>query len=101
MGDFHGKLRERRRLLSLFVFSSPRLRPNRAGGHLRARLPPNGRGPDVRSPAAAEEDQEDEVGAELVQVVIKSLAIDNRYIQHGLRTVELIYNNSMDSKKMK
>ena len=35
----HGLLRQWRRLLSLFLFGGARLRPHRAGRHLRARLP--------------------------------------------------------------
>jgi hypothetical protein len=37
--DLHGLLRQWRRLLSLFLFGRARLRPHRAGRHLRSRLP--------------------------------------------------------------
>ena len=51
-----GSLRQRRRLLPLFVLGGARLRPHRAGRHLRARLPADGRGAALRHPAAAEQD---------------------------------------------
>ncbi len=40
LGDFDGLVRQRRRLLSLFVLGRARLRPHRAGGHLRPGCPP-------------------------------------------------------------
>ena len=51
-----GQLRQRRRLLPLQLFGGARLRPDRAGRHLRARLPADRRGPALRHPAAAAED---------------------------------------------
>ena len=51
-----GSLRQWRRLLSLFLFGGARLRPHRAGRHLRAGLPADGRGAALRRAAAAEED---------------------------------------------
>lgn len=39
LGHFDGQLRQRRRLLPLFVFGGARLRPHRAGGHLCPGLP--------------------------------------------------------------
>ena len=51
-----GSLRQRRRLLSLQLLGGARLRPHRAGRHLRAGLPADGRGAALRHPAAAEED---------------------------------------------
>src|SRR3954465_13056137 len=55
LGDQHGQLRQWRRLLSLFLFGGARLRPDRAGGHLRPRLPADRRGAPVRHHAAAAE----------------------------------------------
>ncbi len=51
-----GSLRERRRLLPLFVLGRARLRPHRSRRHLRAGLPADGRGAAVRHPAAPEQD---------------------------------------------
>ena len=51
-----GSLRQWRRLLPLFLFGGARLRPHRAGRHLRAGLPADGRGAALRRAAAAEED---------------------------------------------
>ena len=50
-----GSLRQRRRLLSLFLFGRARLRPHRAGRHLRAGLPADRGGAALRRDAAAEE----------------------------------------------
>src|SRR6267378_8713411 len=52
----HGVVRQRRRLLSLFLLGRARLRPHRAGRHLRAGLPADRRGAALRRDAAAEED---------------------------------------------
>src|SRR3954451_540207 len=49
-------MRQRGRLLLLQLFDRPRLRPDRAGGRLRARLPADRRGAGLRRAAAAEED---------------------------------------------
>lgn len=46
-----------------------RVRPYRAGGHLRAGLPADGGGAAVRAPAAAEEDQGEQVLAAPVEEV--------------------------------
>lgn len=46
-----------------------RVRPHRAGGHLRAGLPSDSGGPAVRAPAAAEEDQGEQVLAAPVEEV--------------------------------
>lgn len=46
-----------------------RLRPYRAGGHLRAGLPPDGGSPVVRAPSAAEEDQGEQILATPVEEV--------------------------------
>ena len=43
-----GLVRQRRRLLPLFLLRGARLRPHRAGGHLRPRLPADGRGAALR-----------------------------------------------------
>ena len=51
-----GSLRQWRRLLPLFLFGGARLRPHRAGRHLRARLPADRRGAALRRHAAAAED---------------------------------------------
>ncbi len=51
-----GSLRQRRRLLPLFLLGGARLRPHRAGRHLRARLPADRGGAGLRRAAAAEED---------------------------------------------
>ena len=51
-----GSLRQWRRLLPLFLFGGARLRPHRAGRHLRARLPADRGGAALRRAAAAEED---------------------------------------------
>jgi len=42
LGDLDGFLRQRRRLLPLFVLGGARLRPHRAGGRVRAGLPADG-----------------------------------------------------------
>ena len=55
LGDQHGQLRQWRRLLPLFLLGGARLRPGRAGGYLRARLPADGRGAGLRHHAVAEE----------------------------------------------
>src|SRR5213592_2880115 len=57
LGDLDGLVRQRRRLLPLFLFRGARLRPHRPGGHLRAGLPADGRGAALRHRAAAEQDQ--------------------------------------------
>ena len=49
-------MRERWRLLSLFLFGRARLRPNRSCRRLRARMPADRGGFVVRDPAAATED---------------------------------------------
>jgi len=49
-----GFLRERWRLLPLFLFRRPRLRPHRAGRHLCPGLSADGRGAGLRHPPAAE-----------------------------------------------
>lgn len=69
LGHFHGQLRQRRRLLSLLVFGGPRLRPHHTRRHLRARLPAHSRGPALRHPAVAEEDQAHAHPANVVQEV--------------------------------
>ena len=51
-----GSLRQRRRLLPLLLRRGARLRPHRAGRHLRAGLPADRRGAGLRHAAAAEED---------------------------------------------
>ena len=51
-----GLLRQWRRLLPLFLLGGARLRPHRAGRHLRAGLSADGRGAALRHAAAAEED---------------------------------------------
>src|SRR5262249_12850730 len=50
-----GKLRQWRRLLSLFLFCGARLRPHRAGRHLCAGLPADGGSAALWRNAAAEE----------------------------------------------
>jgi hypothetical protein len=55
VGHFHGQLRQRRRLLPLFLFRGSRLRPHRAGRHLRAGLSADRGSPGLRYPAADEE----------------------------------------------
>ncbi|KEY98167.1 NADH-quinone oxidoreductase [Sphingomonas sp. BHC-A] len=60
--DFDGKLRERRGLLSLQLFGSARLRPDRAGRHLCAGLPADRRSPALRRDAVAAEDPPDRDG---------------------------------------
>uniref|UniRef100_A0A7N9IB58 NADH dehydrogenase [ubiquinone] iron-sulfur protein 7, mitochondrial n=1 Tax=Macaca fascicularis TaxID=9541 RepID=A0A7N9IB58_MACFA len=67
------KLRQRRRLLPLLLLGGEGLRPHRARGHLHPRLPTHGRGPAVRRPAAAEEDQAGAEGADLVPQVVPPL----------------------------
>ncbi|KAF1854042.1 hypothetical protein Lal_00005257 [Lupinus albus] len=57
LGHLDGVLRQRRRLLPLFLRGGAWLRPDRAGGHLCAGLPPDGGGADLRHPPAPEEDQ--------------------------------------------
>ena len=61
--DQHGQLRQRRRLLPLLLFRRPWLRPHRARGYLRPRLPPHRRGPPLRPPDALEEGQVQQVAA--------------------------------------
>src|SRR5579885_3505850 len=56
LGDLDGFLRQRRRLLPLFLLGGARLRSHRAGGRLCPRLPADGRGVAVRDRAVAEED---------------------------------------------
>ena len=56
VGHLDGQLRQRRRLLPLFLRGRARLRPHRAGRHLRAGLPADGRSAGLRHPAVAEED---------------------------------------------
>src|SRR5690606_3223417 len=56
VGHLHGQLRQRRRLLPLFLLGRAWLRSDRAGRHLRAGLPADRRGAGLRHPAAAEED---------------------------------------------
>ena len=56
LGDLDGLVRQRRRLLPLLVLGRARLRPHRAGRHLRARLPADGRGAALRHHPAAEQD---------------------------------------------
>ena len=51
-----GLVRQWRRLLPLFLFGGARLRPHRAGRHLRAGLPADRGGAALRRAAAAEED---------------------------------------------
>jgi hypothetical protein len=51
-----GSLRQWRRVLPLQLFGGARLRPDRAGGHLCARLPADGRGAALRHPAVAAQD---------------------------------------------
>src|SRR5207237_4087664 len=57
LGHLDGLLRQWRRLLPLFLLGGARLRPDRAGRHLRAGLSANRRGAALRRLAAAEEDQ--------------------------------------------
>src|SRR5690606_830205 len=57
LGDLDGVLRERRRLLPLFVLRGARLRPHRARGRLRSRLSADGRGAALRNHSAPAEDQ--------------------------------------------
>src|SRR5215469_15222127 len=52
----HGLVRQRRWLLSLFLFGRAWLRPHRAGRHLRSRLPADRRSAALRRVVAAEED---------------------------------------------
>ena len=54
--DLDGLLRQRRRLLPLFLLRGTGLRPHRAGGHLCTGLSPHGRGTALRRASAAEED---------------------------------------------
>ena len=56
MGHLDGVVREWWRLLSLFLFRGARLRPHRAGRHLRSRLPADSGSVAVRDPAIAEQD---------------------------------------------
>jgi hypothetical protein len=56
VGHLDGFLRQRRRLLPLFLFGGARLRPHRAGRRLRAGLSADRRSADLRHPAIAEED---------------------------------------------
>jgi hypothetical protein len=51
-----GQLRQWRRLLPLQLFRGARLRPHRAGGHLRPRLPADGRGAALWRDAVAAQD---------------------------------------------
>ena len=69
VGYLDGELRQRRWLLPLLVRRGPRLRPHRAGRHLRARLPAHRRGLALRHPLAAEEDSPVQRG----RVVVPSL----------------------------
>src|SRR6185503_3107714 len=56
LGDLDGLLRQRRRLLSLFLRRRPRLRPHRARRRLRAGLPADRRGARLRDPPAPGQD---------------------------------------------
>src|SRR6185437_12162847 len=56
LGDIDGLLRQRRRLLPLFVLGRARLRPHRARRHLCARMPADGRGAALRHHPAPEQD---------------------------------------------
>uniref|UniRef100_A0A8D0QCY2 NADH:ubiquinone oxidoreductase core subunit S7 n=1 Tax=Sus scrofa TaxID=9823 RepID=A0A8D0QCY2_PIG len=67
------KLCQRRRLLPLLLLCRAGLRPNRARGYLRPRLPAHSRGPALRHPAAAEEDQAGEETADLVPQVVLAI----------------------------
>ena len=53
---FDGVLRQRRRLLPLFLFRGARLRSHRAGRYLRARLSADGRGVALWPHPVAEQD---------------------------------------------
>lgn len=50
-----------------------RMRPHRASGHLRARLPPHSRGIAIRATPAPEEDQGEQVTALATEEVIRML----------------------------
>ena len=66
MGDFDGQLRQRRRILSLFIFGGSRVRPHRPSRHLRPRMPTHRGSAALRSAAIAEEDQENEAYSNVV-----------------------------------
>src|SRR3569623_1182377 len=55
-GDLDGLLRQRRRLLPLFIFRSAWLRSHRARGYLRAGLPAHRRGPPLRGNPTTKQD---------------------------------------------
>ena len=69
VGDQHGLMRKWWRVLPLLLFSRARLRPHRASGHLCAWLPTNGRGPNVRFVATAEEDFQDQEDPDLAEQI--------------------------------
>src|SRR5215468_138533 len=74
MGDLDGLLRERRRLLPLLLFGRARLRPHRAGRHLRPGLPADGRGAALRRASAPEQDLADQHDRALMATKIETLA---------------------------
>src|SRR6266700_1696467 len=74
MGDLDGVVRQRRRLLPLFVLGRPWLRPHRPGRYLRPRLSSNGRGAALRHHPAAEQDLADEHDRALMATKIETLA---------------------------
>jgi hypothetical protein len=74
LGDLDGFVRERRRLLSLFVFGRAWMRPHRSRGHLRPWLPADCRSAAVRHHPVAEQDQAHEHDRPLMPHVETSTA---------------------------
>src|SRR5687767_2080531 len=76
VGDLHGLVRQRRRLLPLQLLRGARLRPHRAGGCLRAGLPAHRGGIAVRGHPAAAEDPPHPDDREGLMTPITPFAVD-------------------------
>src|SRR4030095_15894348 len=74
LGDLDGIVRQRRRLLPLFVLRRARLRSHRTRRHLRARMSADGRSAAVRHPAAPEQDLANQHDRPLMAGKLETLA---------------------------
>lgn len=85
MGHQHGILRQRRRLLPLFLLGRPRMRQNHPSGHLRPGMSADRRGAPLWNPPAPEEGEAHEDRPDVVQKV--NLRLVTKLVDNNMRGI--------------
>lgn len=84
MGHQHGQLRKRRGVLPLQLQRRPWLRPHSTRRCIRASLPPDSKGADVRHVTAEAQDSKDENLSDLVPEVTWTMNLKTQQDEHIL-----------------